>query len=66
MEKVKYVRADQIEPGDLIAHPRSGTKYEVAKVSTEDGKTNIRYVPGHYVLGVTVKAARPMARWRKE
>jgi hypothetical protein len=66
MAKVTYVRADQLVPGDIIANPSSGTKYEVAEVSSEDGYTNIQYVPKHGCLGVRVRSGRPMARWRKE
>jgi len=66
MAKVTYVRADQLVPGDIIANPSSGTKYEVAEVSSENGYTDIKYVPGRAMRGCRVKSARPMARWRKE
>jgi hypothetical protein len=65
MAQAEYVPAHKLEPGDLIADPRSGTKYAVEAVNTEGKLTEISYVKNNRgALGVTVKSKRIMTRWR--
>lgn len=68
MSSVLYIRAKDIRPGDVIAHPPSGAKYTVSKVVNheETGITEVSYKPERGTLGVRVKSARPIACWRKE
>jgi len=63
---VEFVPASQIEAGDVIAHPYSGTKYTVKAVEHRtDGTIEIEYAPStHGALGVTVRSKRLMTRWR--
>lgn len=66
--RVRYIQARKIRPGDVIAHPPSGSKYTVTKVvhHEDTGVTEITYKPERGTLGVRVKSARPIACWRKD